>query len=204
MATPSGDNTCHHVNKAPRLTDYSGESSEMRPLAPCEASASCDPTAPLMADLMSGPNAPLTKGFIMAGWRTMPIDRLFGPHHDLSDTNVQLAVHEALRDAAFIAAALDCSTKSRCRQIPSKIPGKNLPPPLRSDEYPMGLPGLQGSDKERVATDNTAAEFILAELRLHADRGGASIRENPQNSLHWSTPTEVNMMSSGSWWDQLY
>ena len=80
----------------------------------------------------------------------MPIDRLFGPHDDLSDTNVQLAVHEALRDAAFIAAAFDCSTKSRCRQIPSKIPGKNLPPPFRSDEYPMGLPGLQGSDKERV------------------------------------------------------
>ena len=104
----------------------------------------------------------------------------------------------------FIWAALDCSTKTRCRNIPSKIPGRNLPPPLRSDEHPMGLPGLQGSDKERVTTDNAAAEFVLAELKMHQDRGGGSGRENPANSLHWSTPTELDMFAEGLWYDQFY
>ena len=31
-----------------------------------------------MADLLCGPNAPLTKAFPMAGWRTIPVNRLFG------------------------------------------------------------------------------------------------------------------------------
>ena len=38
----------------------------------------------LMADIMSGPNTPIAKGFLMAQWRTIPVDRLFGPHHIFS------------------------------------------------------------------------------------------------------------------------
>jgi hypothetical protein len=143
-----------------------------------------------MVDIMCGPNSPLTKGFIMAQWRALPIDRLFGEHHDISDTGVQAELHEQFKEADFMWAAIDCSTKTLARTIPSKIAGKRLPPPLRSQEYPMGLPGLQGSDKERVATDNDASEFVLSELKLHHARSGGSGRENPETSLHWSTPTE--------------
>ena len=75
----------------------------------------------------------------------------------MSDVKVQMELHNLLPKADFVWAALDCSTKSRCMQIPSRIPGKQLPPPLRSDEHPMGLPGLQGSDKETVTADNAAA-----------------------------------------------
>ena len=57
--------------------------------AACEASTSDEPTLPLMADIMSGPNTPIAKGFLMAQWRTIPVDRLFGEHHDLSDVKVQ-------------------------------------------------------------------------------------------------------------------
>ena len=120
----------------------------------------------------------------------------------MADTKVQLQLHKTWAD--LIWAASDCSTKSRCREIPSRIPGKVLPPPLRSEEHPMGLPGLQGSDKERVTADNAAAEFVLAELKLHQRRGGGSGRENPANSLHWSTPTEIESFATGTWWDQLY
>ena len=68
----------------------------------------------------------------------------------------------------------------------------------------MGLPGLQGKDKERVDIDNDAAEFILGELASAQSRGVASIRENPHNSLHWFTPSEVSMFNQGTWWDTLY
>ena len=68
----------------------------------------------------------------------------------------------------------------------------------------MGLPGLKGHDKERVDRDNDAAEFILGELQLLQQRGAGSVRENPDRSIHWATPTEVRMFNSGTWWDKRY
>ena len=47
-----------------------------------------------------------------------------------------------------------------------------------------------------MARDNDAAEFVIEEMRRLADGGGASLQENPENSLHWATPMEV---SRGSW-----
>ena len=210
MAAPSGEAISHLTPSlwpgACKVSTSASPKAKPRaiPEAACEVSTSDEPAFPLMADIMCGPNAPLTRGFLLAQWRTIPVDRLFGDHHDLSDTKVQAELHELFKEADFIWAALDCSTKSRCRQIPSRIPGVQLPPPLRSDEHPMGLPGLQGSDKERVTADNAAAEFVLAEIDLHQRRGGGSGRENPASSLHWSIPTEVGMMAGGTWYDQLY
>ena len=210
MASPSGEVAGHLDNASVHFLDAqiceasADPGTRAESGVACEVSTSDEPTLPLMADIMSGPNAPLTKGFLMAQWRTIPVDRIFGEHHDLSDVKVQMELHNLLTKADFVWAALDCSTKSRCRQIPSRIPGKQLPPPLRSDEHPMGLPGLQGSDKERVTTDNAAAEFALAELKVHRGRGGGSGRENPENSLHWSTPTELDMLAEGVWHDQFY
>ena len=65
-------------------------------------------------------------------------------------------------------------------------------------------PSLVGHDKERVAADNAAAEYVLGELRLAQRRGCCSVRENPFNSLHWCTPTEVSMFRQGTWWDTCY
>ena len=203
MTPPSGADTRHHRGTIVN-NENAGGTAQPRSVSTCEVSTSENPRLPLMVDIMSGPNSPLTKGFIMAQWRALPIDRLFGEHHDISDITVQAELHEHFKEADFMWAAIDCSTKTMARTIPSKIQGKRLPPPLRSHEYPMGLPGLQGSDKERVTTDNDASEFVLSELKLHQARSGVSGRENPQNSLHWSTPTEIDMWNSGSWQDTLY
>ena len=75
---------------------------------------------------------------------------------------------------------------------------------LRSEQYPDGLPTLQGRDLQRVHTDNQACEFILEEIRLLAERGGGSVRENPRRSLHWWGPTKRSMMDSGLWRDKRY
>ena len=100
---------------------------------------------------------------------------------------------------------LDRSDEARISEIPSKHTGsKSLPSPLRSEEFPMGSPDLQGYDKDRVTASNDAAEFILGELRLLQNRGGASGRENPANSIHWYTPTDMQMMAGSSWWDKFY
>jgi len=68
----------------------------------------------------------------------------------------------------------------------------------------MGLPGLQGHDKERVAANIVASEFNFGELKLHQSRGGTSGRVNLVNSLHWHIPTEVGMSKQGTWCDRIY
>ena len=203
MAAPSREAISHQ--KSDPISDLINQAkSRAEEEAACEESAGEDADLPLMADIMSGPQAPLTKAFLMANWRAIPIDRVFGEHHDLSDVKVQIDLHKKLKKADFVWAAFACDTKSRIREIPSRIPGKNLPGPLRSEEHPMGLPELQGSDKERVSADNDASEFVLAELKLHQERGGGSGSENPKNSLHWHTPSEVARFQGGTYWDTFY
>ena len=110
---------------------------------------------------MSGPNYPLAKAFEMAGWRTLAVDLLFGEENDFSKLPNQVTIRKQLRHADFIWAALDCSDKSRIREIPVKHShNRAMPLPLRSEEFPTGMPELQGYDKERVAASNDAAEFI--------------------------------------------
>ena len=102
-------------------------------------------------------------------------------------------------------AAFDCSTKSRAREIPRSFSdGRPAPKPLRSNDYPLGLPSLQGEQRDRVDTDNAACAFILDEIQALRDRGGIAIRENPLRSLHWELPQEHAMMASGQWHDLDY
>ena len=111
------------------------------------------------------------------------VDRLFGEDHDLSILANQVTIRKHFEHADFMWAALDCSDKSRIREIPVEhAASHSLPAPLRSEEFPMGLPDLQGHDKERISASNDAAEFVLGELRLLQTRGGASGRENPSNN----------------------
>ena len=116
---------------------------------------------------MSGPRAPCTKALIMCGWEAVPIDTLLSEEHDLADPATQHAVHLMVLKADAVLAAIDCSTKSRIRDIPRcGAQGRWLPPPLRSQEFPLGLPSLTGARKARVARDNAAADFVLDEQDL--------------------------------------
>ena len=155
-----------------------------------------------MVDLFCGPNLPLGKAFLYCGWRCLPVDWALDPSHDLSNPQRQDSIREQLQDAVFAAAALDCSTKSRAREIPRDLgDGKPGPRPLRSDRYPEGLPDLPRADQLRVSKDNLACSFVLTELQALADRGGGSVRENPLRSLHWELTQEKQMMATGPWQD---
>ena len=154
---------------------------------------------------MSGPNVPLTKAFIFCGWRCITVDWLLDPSHDLADPARQASLAAQLRTVDFIGAAMDCSTKSRAREIPRQFDdGRPAPQPLRSVEFPEGLPNLRHSDQVRVHTDNIACKFLLDQIQVLADRGGASVRENPWRSLHWYLPQEQAMMATGQWQDKRY
>ena len=107
-----------------------------------------------------------------------------------------------MAEAVLVVGALDCSTKSRARErnLPS---GRKLPKP-RSEQHPMGVPGLGIEDQRRVSKDNLACDFILDQMQTVIDRGGGALRENPARSLHWHIPREVEMEQSGQWTDTFY
>ena len=89
---------------------------------------------------------------------------------------------------------MDCSTKSKIRDIP--LAGPNAPKPLRSGDLPQRL-------KTRVVQDTRCSDFVLAvQYTMHRHSRGA-FRENPRNSHHWNDPCEKFLQQDPSWvsWD---
>ena len=84
----------------------------------------------------------------------------------------------------YVHLGVPCGTASRAREIPIEGGG---PEPMRSPEFPDGLPNLRHRDKERVRKANlvyaAACRLILA---CH-ETGTAWTLENPTNSLFWLT-----------------
>ena len=77
---------------------------------------------PLMTDLMCGPNMPLARAFLFCGWRYLPVDWVFDPTQELAHSQFQAVLHEQLQEVVFIAAALDCSTRSEPGRYPEPMP----------------------------------------------------------------------------------
>ena len=97
-------------------------------LGSLQESSSAHP--PVMADLFAGPHAPLSKAFLFCGWRCLPVDVKLDASHDLSNPLRQDSLRGQLDQIDFIAAAFDCSTKSRAREIPRPFQdGRPAPKP---------------------------------------------------------------------------
>jgi len=156
-------------------------------------------SVPVFLDMFSGPNCPLSKAMMWCGWKIIsPIDIAIDEDFDVTRPAVQKAIIAQLHQVHATCAAMDCSTKTRARE---KQPG---PLPLRTEQYPRGLPDLCGKDLTRVTVDNEASDFSLAIQDWMDAQGRAALRENPLNSLHWHDPVEVFLESSGSWSDMIY
>eukprot|EP00435_Cladocopium_sp_Y103_P036199 s845_g9.t1 len=97
---------------------------------------------------------------------------------------------------------MDCSTKSRIREIP--LVGGRGPKPLRSAAHPRGLPGLPEPAASRVAGDNCCSDFVLAIQHVMHTHGRGAFRENPRNSYHWDDPCEQWLSSQPGWWNWDY
>lgn len=148
---------------------------------------------------------PLSRRFISCGWRCISVDWLLDPSHDLADERREQFRSCQLEEVFFIAAVIDCSTKSRAREIPRRFEdGRPAPGPFRSEVYPDGLRTLSGRDAKRVDIDNKACNYVLKEIQKLRDRGGGSVRENPARSLRWWTSAEVAMWNSGQPMDTSY
>ena len=132
-----------------------------------------------------------------------PIDYEISSEFDVTSPRVQQAIAESLPKVHVVSCALDCSTKSRIREIP--LPGPQpAPKPLRTLAHPRGVPGLPQHLHDRVRRDNLCADFLLAVQYLMVDKGRGAFRENPRNSLHWVDPCEEFLCASHQWFDWKY
>ena len=90
-----------------------------------------------------------------------------------------------------------CGSASRARQIPLKKRkfggNRHGPRPLRSDQFPNGLPNLTPSESERVSLANQLYHLTAKVVKWAVEAGCIFVVENPQFSLFWATTfwTEV-------------
>ena len=82
---------------------------------------------------------------------------------------------------AGIHLAPPCGTSSRARELPKG------PPPLRSMEFPDGLPSLSGLDALRVSQANELYRVTALIYTICCRKGILCMIENPRRSHFWAT-----------------
>ena len=152
---------------------------------------------PLFVELFAGRGA-LSKAALQAGLRVVSIDhevvQPFAPMVVLdlttkSGTHILWDVLEAPGLEA-IHLGLPCGTCSRARELP--IPaslrkaGVPEPPPLRSAQYPLGLPNLALHRQRRVSSANALYRLAIEILVWCSEHGVVISIENPANSWLWA------------------
>ena len=115
---------------------------------------------------------------------SLTFDWLHGAHQDLLDPRLQERVLESLAGHAFSAVGLSpgCPTFSAA-----------VRPPLRSLDYPAGLPDLPASCSSRVCHDNKHCSFVV---RVAVSLGVPFWLENPEGSWFWKQPEVVELVGS--------
>ena len=160
----------------------------------------------------------LTSALRDRGFRTMAIDRdksrskqVHIVQYDLENPHqleALLSLLEKERDAVlWVHFAPSCGTASRSRERPLKHlerQGFAVPKPLRSDDHPLGLPGLFGKDLAKVLSANATYRAMLKVCVLCLTLGIAISIENPGNSLFWKIPFIVEFLEKNPGFDAMF
>ena len=176
--------------KEPRL-------SNLRTISECVTIEFCAGSAGLSAVLKQ------------AGLQVIPIDHGGNTHKqktrcvviDLSSDDAWNLVETILRSGKVLYCHLGppCGTASaaRNRPVPQYLvaQGAPSPPPLRSQEHPLGLPGLKPKQLARVVTANKIYLLCSKVVRLCLQLNIIFSLENPLNSLFWSIPFIAELFS---------
>ena len=152
----------------------------------------------LFLEIYAG-TARLSKAARDAGLQVLPIDKtsmrasqIFVAQYDVTNPEELAALLELIETehkrvlAVHLAPA--CGTASRARE--KKLSnlarkGFKIPVPLRSKEKPMGLDGLQGTDKLRTESANIVYSATATIVKLCQKLDLLCSIENPANSLFW-------------------
>ena len=162
----------------------------------------------LVVEIFAG-SAKLTRACKGAGLRAVAVDktneRTQGPHIftcDVTDANDFNSLRSFLmaekQKLAWVHFAPACGTASKARERPQtklEQAGYRVPKPLRSKEFPLGLPGLSGVDKLRTETANLVYDACAQLVQELVTWNVCCTIENPTNSLFWEVPCIQQLLS---------
>ena len=94
----------------------------------------------------------------------------------------------------YVHFAPPCGTASRARLIQNSE--QNLPPPLRNDQYPNGVPWLTMGQQIRVDKANNLYSITCRLIRLCEDHQILWSCENPGRSFMWQTTPFQELFST--------
>ena len=103
-----------------------------------------------------------------------------------------------------VHAAPPCGTASRARERPlprNHALASKPPKPLRSDDFPLGLPTLDANSSESLRVRKANALYRLTyQVLRHCSSAGLNVSvENPRNSLFWNVLERFAEADGASW-----
>ena len=162
----------------------------------------------LVLEIFSGTGR-LTRAIKDLGMQGMAVDKdsrrsqsVHVANYDLNEPDQLDAMCEFIskhqKQILWAHFAPSCGTASRARGKPlpklEKM-GLKAPKPLRSDHQPMGLDGLQGTDKIKAECANITYDSACVLMRLCIQLSIAVSLENPENSLFWQIPIVKQLLA---------
>ena len=141
-------------------------------------------TVPVFLEIFSGSGHLSISVARITGWITLLWDITLGPEYDLRSAANRRRIAGWMRSGWIVGFHLGtpCNSFTRARDVP---PG---PPPLRSDQQPLGLSDLRPCDQIKVIDGNCFMRFSAYMLRLGLRLVIPGSMENPQRSRMWLCP----------------
>ena len=163
----------------------------------------------LFIEIFAG-TARLSKAAKATGFQVLPVDKstsravqIHIAQYDLADPDALDTLMDLVREerqrivAIHLAPACGTASKAREKKLVSLAQqGFKIPGPLRSQQQPMGLDGLEGLDKIRTETANLVYSASARLITLCIELDILCSLENPENSLFWFFPEIEHILQS--------
>ena len=126
----------------------------------------------------------------MTGWLVLLWDITLGAEYDLTEQANQHKIYNWAKSGLILGGHLGtpCNSFSRARDQPGG------PPPLRSDNQPLGLANLRPADATKVRIGNILLRFSVRFLFLCLSFGISATCENPAKSRLWICPPMTSLL----------
>ena len=171
----------------------------------------------LMVEIFAG-SARLAKACRHMGCRSVAVDKTTDRSHgtkifvcDVTNpddlTMLEQFLQAEAQNLGWVHFAPACGTASKAREKPNRVlerAGFHVPKPLRSEEHPLGLPHLSGTDLVRTQAANQVYDVTARLARLLISWGVFVTIENPTSSLFWLVPCIAQLLEDVGGYDCIF
>lgn len=135
----------------------------------------------------------LARRFRQLGFACLEIDTKHGPEYDVLNRGFRKILRGWILSGCIlgVSIATPCSSMSQALHGP---PGSSWQR-LRSDQHPLGLPGLNERGAQKVKAGNELMRFTVWLIRLCLAARIPVIVENPYRSFLWQCPEVCSLLA---------